>query len=65
MYFPNLQLTPAMWENMYDIHNKLMNDSWETETSIANRKPAHPLIINLGEISEEENCSDDWPVPLE
>jgi hypothetical protein len=31
----------------------------ETETSIENRKRAHPLIISLKETSEEENDSDD------
>jgi hypothetical protein len=44
---------------------KLMMESWESETYIECREPVHPLIINLEDTSEEENDSRDWPVPLE
>jgi hypothetical protein len=44
---------------------KLMMESWESETYIEYRESVHPLIINLEDTSEEENDSHDWPVPLE
>jgi hypothetical protein len=59
------QVTPAMWANYVQHTEKQMMESWESETSIENREPVHPLIINLDDTSEEENDSDDWPVPLE
>jgi hypothetical protein len=58
------QVTPAMWAN-YVKHTEKLMESWEPETSIENREPVHPLIINLENTSEEENYSDDSPVPLE
>jgi hypothetical protein len=54
-----------MWANYVQHTERLMKESWESETSIENREPVHPLIINLEDTSEEENDSDDWPVPLE
>jgi hypothetical protein len=54
-----------MWANYVQHTEKLMMESWESETSIESREPVHPLIINLEDTSEEENGSDDWPVPLE
>jgi hypothetical protein len=54
-----------MWENYVRHTEKLMEESWEAETFIENREPVDPLIISLEETSEEDNYSDDWPVPLE
>jgi hypothetical protein len=59
------QVTPAMWANYVQHAEKLMMESWESETSIENRETVHPRIVNLEDTSEEENDSDDWPVPLE
>jgi hypothetical protein len=60
------QETPLMWANYVQHTEKLMMESWESETSIENRELVHPfIIINLEDTSEEENDSDDWPVPLE
>jgi hypothetical protein len=41
-----------------------MKESWEAETSIENSEVANPFLINLGENSEGESDSDDWPLPL-
>jgi hypothetical protein len=54
-----------MWENYFRHTEKLIEESWEAETSIENRELVDPLIISLEEISEEENYSDDWPAPPE
>jgi hypothetical protein len=42
---------------------RLMLDSWETETSVEDREIVNPLIISLEETSEGE--LDSQPVPLE
>jgi hypothetical protein len=42
-----------------------MKQTWETETSIENMEPVHPIAISFEESSEEGNDSDDWPFPVE
>jgi hypothetical protein len=54
-----------MWENYFRHTEKLIEESWEAETSIENRELVDPLIISPEETSEEENDSNDWQVPLE
>jgi hypothetical protein len=51
MLFLNLQVTPAMGKNYVWPIDKFM-ENWDTETSIENRAPVHPLIISLEETSE-------------
>jgi hypothetical protein len=53
-----------MWENCFQHRYRKMNEKWEAEASMQNRKPVGPLI-SFEESSKGENDSDDWPVALE
>jgi hypothetical protein len=50
-----------MWENYVQHAERLMKESWETETSIEYREVVNPLLISLEETLEGESDSVQWP----
>lgn len=58
LFSPKFQVTPIVWENYVTCKED------DEELGSRTGEAVVPVVISLGETSEGENDTDDWPIPF-